>query len=219
VARKPDGLGPDGEGVTPRAQSLRRLALPVAALLLAAMTAGCAATRGLMALTQVDFSYDRVSDAEIAGIALSEIHSYEDIRPTDAARLAIAIGLKDVPLDLTVHLTALNPRDNDVSARMTALDWVYLVDGGEIVSGRLTGARVFPPGEPRDVPLGVTLNLARIFGSDGRALLETALVLSGQRTSTRRVTMRLTPYIETSAGAIRYPVPITLDLARPSEPR
>ena len=195
--------------------NLRRWTLPLAALLLAGMATGCAATRELMALTQVGFSYDRVSDAEIAGVALSGIHSYDDIRPTDAARLAIAIGLKDVPLDLTLHLTALNPKENDVNARMTALDWAYLVDGGEIVSGRLTQSHVFPPGEPRDVPLTLTVNLVRIFGSDGRSLLETALVLAGQRTSTKRVSMRLTPYVETSAGAIRYPVPITLDLSRP----
>ena len=194
---------------------LRRWTLPLAALVLAGMATGCAATRELLALTQVGFTYDRVSDAEVAGIALSGIHSYEDIRPADAARLAIGIGLKDVPLDLTVHLTALNPKENDVNARMTALDWAYLVDGGEIVSGRLTQSHVFPPGEPRDVPLTLTVNLVRIFGTDGRALLETALVLAGQRTSTKRVSMRLTPYVETSAGAIRYPVPITLDLSRP----
>lgn len=215
MARKSDGLEPDGAGVTFGAGNRYRWMLPLAALLLAAMTAGCAATRELMALTQVGFTYDRVSDAKVAGISLSGIHSYEDIRPTDAARLAIGIGLKDVPLDLTVHLTALNPKDNDVSARMTALDWAYLVDGGEIVSGRLAESRVFPPGEPRDVPLTLTVNLVRFFGSDGRALLETALVLAGQRTSTKRVTMRLTPYVETSAGAMRYPVPITLDLSRP----
>lgn len=193
---------------------MRAFVLAVAVVLVAAMVGGCAAARELAALSQVDFSYDRVSDARIAGIALSGIDSYDDIGPLDVARLAVAIGLKDVPLDLTVHLTALNPSTNDVNARMTALDWAYLVDGGEIVVGRLTEGHVFPPGEPRDVPVGVTVNLVRFFGSDGRALLETALVLAGQRTSAKRVTMRLTPSIETPAGKISYAVPITLDLSK-----
>ena len=193
---------------------MRTFALSLAVVLVAAMTAGCAATREFAALSQVGFSYDRVSDARIAGISLSGIDSYEDIGPLDVARLAIGIGLKDVPLDLTVHVAALNPKTNDVNARMTALDWAYLIDGGELIAGRLSEPHVFPPGEPRDVPVAVTLNLVRFFGSDGRALLETALVLAGQRTSTKKVTMRLTPYIETPGGTIRYPLPITLDLSK-----
>lgn len=197
---------------------MRVFALPLAVVLAAGMTAGCAATRELAALTQVDFSYDRVSGAQIAGISLSGIDSYDDVGPLDVARLALAITLKDVPLDLTVHLTALNPKTNDVNARMTALDWAYLVDGGEIVMGRLTEGYVFPPGEPRDVPVVVTVNLVRFFGNDGRALLETALVLAGQRTSTRKVTMRLTPSIETPAGKISYALPIDLDLSK-AQPR
>jgi len=193
---------------------MRVFALPLAVVLAAGMTAGCAATRELAALSQVDFSYDRMSGARIAGISLSGIDSYDDIGPLDVARLALAITMKDVPLDLTVHLTALNPKTNDVNARMTALDWAYLVDDGEVVTGRLTQGYVFPPGEPRDVPVVVTVNLMRFFGSDGRTLLETALVLAGQRTSTKRVTMRLTPSIETPAGKISYAFPITLDLSR-----
>ena len=197
---------------------MRARSLMLAAVTIAAMTSGCAAGRELAAMRQVGFSYDRISGAAVAGVSLSGINSYDDVRPVDVARLGIAIALKDVPLDLTVHLAALNPQTNDVTAKMTALDWSYLVDGGEVVSGRLTEPMAFPPGEPRDVPLVVTVNLVRLFGSDGRSLLETALVLAGQRTSTRKVTMRLTPYIETRGGTIRYPVPIDLDLSRP-QPR
>ena len=197
---------------------MRHFTLLVAALTIAAGTAGCAATRELAALSQVDFSYDRISGAQIAGITLSGINSYDDIGPLDVARLALAIASKDVPLDLTVHLTALNPKTNDVNARMTALDWAYLVDGSEMISGRLDQGYVFPPGEPRDVPVVVTVNLVRFFGSDGRALLETALVLAGQRTSTKKVTMRLTPSIETPAGKISYALPINLDLSK-AQPR
>lgn len=192
----------------------RALALLLTAVLFAALLGGCAATREFAALTQVRFNYDRISDAAIAGISLASIDSYEDIRPLDVARLTLAIASKDVPLDLTVHLTARNPETNDVNARMTALDWAYLVDEREVLSGQLTESFVFPPGEPRDVPLDITLNLVSFFGSDGRSLLETALVLAGQRTSTKKVMMRLTPYIETSGGRIRYPIPIELNLSR-----
>ena len=212
MAGESDRDGPDGEGLVSR--RARTVALFLAAASLAALLGGCAVTREFAALTKVQFSYNRISDAEIAGISLAAIHSYEDVRPLDVARLTLAIASKDVPLDLTVHLTARNPETNDVKARMTALDWAYLVDGSEIISGQLTESFVFLPGEPRDVPVDITLNMVSFFGRDGRALLETALVLAGQRTSTKKVTMQLTPYIDTDAGRIRYPTPITLDLSR-----
>jgi hypothetical protein len=87
------------------------------------------------------------------------------------------------------------------------------VDEQELFAGRVVQEIVFPPGDPRDLPLDVRFNLVDVFGNDGKALFDTALVLSGQRTSTKRVTLRLMPTIETSLGPIRYPVPISLDLA------
>lgn len=197
--------------MTGRARATALLLVVVSA---AGLLGGCAATREFAALTQVRFSYDRISDAAVAGISLASIDSYEDVRPLDVARLTLAVASKDVPLDITVHLSARNPETNDVNARMTALDWAYLVDERTVISGQLTEGFVFPPGEPRDVPVDITVNLVSFFGSDGRSLLETALVLAGQRTSTKKVTMRLTPYIETQVGRIRYPTPITLDLSR-----
>ncbi|HET9951404.1 MAG TPA: hypothetical protein VFS09_06375, partial [Candidatus Eisenbacteria bacterium] len=119
---------------------------------------------------------------------------------------------KDVPLDITVHVEGKNPASNNTTARLVRLDWSYLVDDREILAGKLAQEFAFPPGEARDLPLGVRFNLVEFFGSDGKVLFDTALVLSGQQTTTRKVTLRLTPTIETSLGPIRYPVPITLDL-------
>ena len=175
--------------------------------------AGCAGLREAIALHQVDFRYDRISDPAIVGISLARLTRYEDLSLVDVGRLALAVASKDVPLDITVHLEGKNPATNNTTARMMKLDWTYLVDDQSIISGQLTREIVFPPGETSDVPVGVRFNLAEFFGSDGKALFDTALILSGQRTTTKRVGLRLTPTIETSLGPIRYPVPITLDLA------
>jgi hypothetical protein len=80
------------------------------------------------------------------------------------------------------------------------------------IAGQLAQEVVFPPGQSTDLPLGVRFNLIQFFGNDGKVLFDTALVLSGQRTTTRKVALRLTPTIESPLGPIRYPVPITLDL-------
>jgi hypothetical protein len=182
-------------------------------LIVATTTLGCAAVSEMAALRQVEFRFDRLSDPEIAGLPLSRLTSYEQLSIVDVGRLAVAIAAKDVPFDLTVHVEGRNPETNKTTARMVKLDWSYLVDEQELFAGRVVQEIVFPPGDPRDLPLDVRFNLVDVFGHDGKALFDTALVLSGQRTSTKRVTLRLMPTIETSLGPIRYPVPISLDLA------
>lgn len=174
---------------------------------------GCAAVNEFAALRQVEFRYDGIADPEIVGIPISRITSYDQLSIVDVGRLALAVAAKDVPIDITVRLEGRNPETNKTAARLMKLDWTYLVDDQEIVSGQVAREIVFAPGTPQTLPLDVRFNLVEFFGNDGKALFDTALILSGQRTSTKRVALRLAPTIETSLGPIRYPVPITLDLA------
>jgi hypothetical protein len=192
----------------------RRVSLAALLVLVAALVAvsGCAGLKETLALRQVDFRYDRISDPAIAGLPLSKLTGYEQLSMVDVGRLALAVAAKDVPLDITVHVIGKNPAENNTTARLVRLDWTYLVDNQEILTGQLAQEFAFPPGEPRDMPLGVRFNLVQFFGNDGKVLFDTALVLSGQRTSTKKATLRLAPTIETPLGPIRYPVPITLDL-------
>lgn len=191
-----------------------RVSLAALLVLIAALGAvsGCAGLKQTLALRQVDFRYDRISDPAIAGLPLSKLAGYEQLSMVDVGRLALAVAAKDVPLDITVHVMGKNPAENNTTARLVRLDWTYLVDDQEIITGQLAREFTFPPGEPRDMPLGVRFNLIQFFGNDGKVLFDTALVLSGQRTSTKKATLRLAPTIETPLGPIRYPVPITLDL-------
>jgi hypothetical protein len=53
-----------------------------------------------------------------------------------------------------------------------------------------------------------------MFGDRRRDLIDVALALAGQRTSTHRVALRIEPTVETRFGRIRYPTPITIDLSR-----
>ncbi len=184
----------------------------IAVLFLVSLT-GCAGVRQLAAIRQVEFSFDRIADPRVAGIRLSDIHSPEDANPLDMGRLALAIATKDVPIDLTVHIIGKNPETNTVTAKLIGLDWSYIVDGRQAVSGKLTEGYQFPPGQPTDMGLQVTFNLVDLFGSNSQDLLVGALVLAGQRTSKHTVTMELTPVIDTSLGPMHYPTPIDLDLA------
>lgn len=179
---------------------------------------GCATARELAALRQVQFTYDRVSSPRVAGIPLDRVRGYGDLSAADLARLGLAVAARDVPLELTVHLAARNPQENNVTARLLEMDWEYLVDDREVVEGTIAREQelTFPPGETRDVPLGVMFNLVEAFGGSAQDLFDIALVLSGQTVSSKKRTLRIHPTVETSAGPIRYPEPLTLDLSAAS---
>ncbi len=176
---------------------------------------GCATAKEILALRQVDFRFVGITDPRVAGIPLQRVHAYSDLSVADLGRLGVAIAGGSVPLDLFVHVEGRNPESNNVTARLVALQWTYLVDDREAASGSLSETYSFPPGEPRDVPLRVTFDLMDLFGDRSRDLIEVALALAGERASTHRTALRLLPTVETPLGPMRYPVPITLDLTSP----
>jgi hypothetical protein len=183
-------------------------------ILLLAPVLGCAAAKELAAMRQVEFHLNGVSGARVAGIPLSNVRSYSDLGPVDVARLAAAIALDDVPLEVTVHVEGRNPETSTVTAKLVAMDWTCLVDDRDVVSGRLHDPYSFPPGVARDVPLVVRFNLVEALRDRNRRdLIEVALAFAGQRSSTHDVALTLVPSVETSVGRIRYPGPITLHIS------
>jgi len=176
---------------------------------------GCATAQEIVALRQVQFHLNGVTDPRVAGIPIESVHSYADLRPADLARLGVSIAAGDVPLQLTLQVEGRNPETNTVTAKLVALDWSYLVDDRELVTGSLSEPYSFPPGKARDVPVLVRLNLVQAFGTRRRDLIDAALALAGKNASSHRVTLRLAPTVDTPLGPIRYPVPITLEISAP----
>jgi hypothetical protein len=118
-----------------------------------------------------------------------------------------------------VHVTGTNPVSNQVTARMIALEWDYVVDERQLITGTLERELRFAPGEPVDIPVAVGFNLARAFEGDARTLFETAVALSGQGPSTHDVILRIRPTIDTPIGPIQYPTPISIRLASAGDSR
>lgn len=170
----------------------------------------CATLRQMAALSNVDFSLDRVSDLRLAGIDLGRIDSFDDLGFADAARLALAVSEQDLPLDFRLHLLAENPSENTTDARLIQMDWTLLLQERETLSGVFEGNVLLPPGEPTDVPISVRLNLVDFFEGSARDLLELALSLSGQGGAPKEVALRATPVVDTPLGPMRYPQPITI---------
>lgn len=176
---------------------------------------GCTAAKELAAIRQVQFHLNGVSGARLAGIPLDDVRGPGDLRPSDLARLSLAIASGAVPLDVTVHIEGRNPETNTVTARLVAMDWTCLLDDRDLVSGRLDEPYSFAPGRARDVPIPVRCDLLHVIGNRRADLIDAALSLSGRNTSRHQVSVQLVPTVDTALGRIRYPAPITLELATP----
>jgi hypothetical protein len=177
---------------------------------LVTLAGGCSMLQQIAALRQVDFAIDRVSDARLAGVSIARVRNYQDLSAIDIARIGAALANGDVPMEFQLHLSALNPADNSVAARLIQMDWTLLLEDRETISGRLDREFVFEPGVRTDVPLSISLDLADFFQRNSRDLIDLALAVAGAGGAPKQIALRATPTIQTSLGPIRYPQPITI---------
>lgn len=172
--------------------------------------AGCQTLQQIAQLRNVGFAIDRVSAPMLAGIDLSRMGQYQDLRPLDIVRLGSALSERQLPLQFRLHVAADNPEANNVAARLVRMDWTLFLEGRETVSGRYNDEVLLPPGQRTDVPIDISLDLVQFFGDNLRDLVDVALAVSGQEGETRNIELQATPIIDTSLGPISYPRPITI---------
>lgn len=184
------------------------LALLGAGLLASSIT-GCTALREVSNLRKAQFAIDGVSNPRLAGVDLDGLESYQDLRTTDVLRLGSSLSEGALPMALTLNLEITNPSSNSADARLTAMDWTLLVEEEETVAGRFKQEVVLPPGEPKDVPLQVELDLVRFFDDNLRGLVDLASAIV-QNEPPQTVKLRVQPTVNTSIGPIEYPSPITV---------
>jgi len=177
--------------------------------LLASSVAGCAALREVSNLRKVQFAIDRVSNPRLAGVDLSGIESYGDLRTTDVLRIGSSLSEGNLPMAFTVNLDATNPSSNSANARLTAMDWTLLLEDEETVAGQFEQEVVLPPGEPKTVGVQVELDLVRFFDENLRGLVNLASAIV-QNEPPQTVKLRVQPTVNTTFGPIEYPSPITV---------
>jgi len=189
--------------------SASRLVAPLALVSLI-LVPGCTALQELAALRTVTFAFANVSDVRVAGIRIGAQSSYSSLGITDAARLGAAIVANEVPLEFIAHVSATNPPENTVSARMVDLGWTLFIEDRQELAGQLGGAVAIAPGATADVPLSVRLDLLRLGSGGARDLFDLAMAIAGYGTLQKDLRLELVPTIETSIGPIRYPSPVVV---------
>lgn len=180
------------------------------ALLTLLVVPGCTALQELAALRTVTFAFAGISDVRIAGVRIGQGASFQSLSIADATRLGAAVVAQEVPLEMVAHVSAANPAENTVSARMVDLDWTLFIEDRRTLAGVLGGAVAIAPGQSADVPLTVRLDLLELGSGGARDLFNLALAIAGQGSLQKDLRLELVPTIETSIGPIRYPAPVVV---------
>ncbi len=189
---------------------LRPALLLLLSLFAAALAAaGCATLQEIAALRLVDFSLGAVAEPRLAGIDLTRVRSYRDLRPADAIGLAAAVRERKLPFEFTLHVDGANPADNRSAARLVNLEWTLFLDDRETVGGQLDREFLIEPGRSVDIPLRIDLDLLKFFKDDLEKLVGVALGVSGPDGGSR-LRLAARPTITTPLGPMRYPGQITI---------
>lgn len=172
---------------------------------------GCAALQQLAALRTLAFAFAGLSDVRVAGVRIGPgSSSTTSLSLTDAARIGAAIAAGTVPLEMVAHVSASNPPENTVTARMVDLGWKLFIEDRQMFAGQLNSAVSIAPGRTADVPLSVRFDLLELGTGGARDLFDLALAIAGQGSVQKDLKLELTPTVETSLGPMSYPLPVVV---------
>ncbi|MFN0177388.1 MAG: hypothetical protein ACKVZ0_01225 [Gemmatimonadales bacterium] len=171
---------------------------------------GCTGLQQLAALRQVDFSLAGIVGGRLAGIDLTRITSYNKLSPLDVAKVAVALGRKDLPLEFTLNVRAENPADNKVTAKLIKMGWSLFLDDRETISGVTNQVIELPPGQPQIMPMVMRLNVLQFFDGPAQDIFDLAVALAGADPDAKKISLKAVPTIDTPLGPMSYPSPITI---------
>ncbi len=186
-----------------------RFAAPLALAALVALP-GCAAMQELAALRLVSFAFANVSDVKFVGIPIGPNANYGDLGLADVARVTAAVVTKQAPLEMVAHVSATNPPENRVAARMVGMGWKLFVEDRQALAGDIANPVAIASGQTVDVPLTVRVDLVQLGASGARDMFDLAVAIAGQGTIRKDLRLELTPRVETAIGPLSYPSPVVI---------
>lgn len=174
-------------------------------------------TDAIMNLKRCSFKLENVTNFTLMDVNLSTKKSISDFSLFDGAKLASGFRRNEFPASFTLNVAAMNPNDGSggtpqSSATLTSFAWTLILDGKTTISGDIAQPISIPgTGQKSIIPLQMSLDLGKFFADQGyESVVNLALALGGANSSPARITLKATPKINTSFGAIAYPGQITI---------
>lgn len=162
------------------------------------------------ALRQCSFEIKGLERINLAGIELRQGMKRSDLSAGQIIQLSGAFFSNELPLTFDVMLNIENP--NDKQALMSRMDYSVVLDGREMVNGRVNDAFSIPAAGSTLVPVTVQADLMKLFsGQQADALANLAFRLTGNPGAQPvELQVKVKPYIEVGLRQIPYPGFMTL---------
>ena len=165
----------------------------------------CSFLKEISTFAKCEFRMTTLEDPHLAGINVSQIHSYSDIGFADMAILTASVMKGELPLTFTLNVEAKNP--NPVMAALNKLEYLAFIDDVQVASGALNQRIEIPAsGGIALIPLQLQTDLIEILNKDSRqALVNFGLNLADAGNRPTRVSLKVKPTILVGAMEIIYP--------------
>ncbi|MDZ4203840.1 MAG: hypothetical protein U1C46_03370 [Bacteroidales bacterium] len=155
-------------------------------------------------LSKCEFRVSSVTDTYLAGVNLSAIQSFSDIKPLDLVKLTSAAFGNNLPLSLIVNLDVKNP--NNQAASLNRIEWKLFIDDLQMIEGTVNDRFVAGANQTATLPLSFSINLKEVLkGEKADKLIDFATGLADGTNQTNRVMLRLKPSVMVGQRSIMYP--------------
>lgn len=194
---------------------MKRPATVIALLFLitAVYMTGCSGVKDTIENAErLKFKLGTVDKIKIGGVNFSNIKSVDQLNISQSASLLGSLASGSLPASFTVNLIAKNPDtypggSKESSSLIKGLDWRFLVDDKEMVTGEIDQTITIPGvGQQVTIPIPVQVDIIKMLGDGGiERIMNLVSAMNGTGGASSRVSLKIKPTIDTFLGGISYP--------------
>ena len=168
-------------------------------------TSSCLQIQQALQLAKCEFRLKDVSNLTLAGVNVQQIESWSDINLVDVAKITLAFKQGTLPVNFKLNTEIRNP--NSATAALNQLDWILMLDQGQIAEGTTTQRVEVPAGGGTAImPLTISTDLKKLFGGESlSSLANMVLSMADASGKPTKLTLKAKPYIVVGSTTIPYP--------------
>lgn len=164
----------------------------------------CDILKQMVTFTKCEFKMNSLTNTKLVGINIQNKNSFSDLTFMDAANATRTLLSGELPLSFNLNIETKNP--NASTAAMQKMEWIIYIDDIKITTGVVDQQITIPPGETRNIPIAIKLDLKKLFNDKTKtALLNFGFNLADAGNYPTRVRLDIKPTINVAGIPIEYP--------------
>lgn len=164
----------------------------------------CDILQQMVTFTKCEFKMNSLTDTKLVGMNIQNKNSFSDLSFMDAANVTKTLLGGELPLSFNLNIETKNP--NTSTAAMQKMEWILFIDDIKITTGILNQQVTIPPGETRNIPIAIKLDLKKLFNDKTKtSLLNFGFNLADAGNYPTRVKLDIKPTINVAGFPLEYP--------------